>query len=440
MGKKFKQLQASIQYGDFYKGNALEIKKLLCRYREDKKIIAVWGTGLKGNCFLKCFDAEAMYIDYAIDMNKSLHGSKTATGHVIVGDDIFYNTNIDVVLVMNEVFYVEIYLKLKERGFDGVILDVDRMIKRRMTAADIIAEKEEEYSADDNNMCGITMRMVQEKVIEILKEVDRVCKANDITYFLEAGSALGAQRYGKMIPCDDDVDIAMLRSDYNRFLEIAPKELKSGYLLQTMSNKSEFPYPYAQVVADGTCFVRTRFQKLHMHHGIHIDVAPLDNVSLDAGLRKIQKEEVTKYTNLLRGRFLQQDYKSNNIIKRLIVNWDYYKMKCIPYFYVTKKLNKAFLMYNNHETDMVGDLCTHYKKDISFYKEDLLPVGELEFEGTMFPVPRDIDKYLTIMYDNYKLLSPREEGSTKYTLVTVSLTKNYHYGEEVYDNKRQAIY
>lgn len=80
------------------------------------------------------------------------------------------------------------------------------------------------------------LKRVQRIELEILEEVIRVCNENNINYFLEAGTLLGAMRHSGFIPWDDDIDIGMLRSDYDKFMEIAPNKLTNGFTLQHFSN------------------------------------------------------------------------------------------------------------------------------------------------------------------------------------------------------------
>ena len=95
------------------------------------------------------------------------------------------------------------------------------------------------------------LRGLQLVELEILLEVDRVCRENGIEYFLDGGTAVGAVRHGGFIPWDDDVDIGMTRENYEKFLEIAPEKLKNDYFLQTRKTDKKAPYMYAKVMVPG---------------------------------------------------------------------------------------------------------------------------------------------------------------------------------------------
>lgn len=425
LGKRLKKIKANIQYGDYYKEAADEIKALLQRYEVDGKRVVIWGAGLKGNAFLSLVDPKCKYIEAVVDMKESLHGTRLATGHPIVAKDYIIANTIDVVFVMNELFYVDNYFMLDKMQYKGLLFDVDYLVKHKVKWEDIYKNDFEQVDLKDDKLFGYELSDIQYKILDILHEVDTICKKNQITYFLEAGSALGAERYNGFIPCDDDIDIALLREDYDKFLKCAQRELPEGFLIQTMQPGSQYPYPYAQVVMNHTCFVRYDFKDLKMHLGIHIDVAPLDNVPADSILQKKQFNRVRDITKLIRTKLLPQHFNGKNPVKRFIVNSSYYLLKLVPLKLLKWLQWKEMTRYDKMNTGYVGDLCTHYKKLPVFEKDKLVPVSKHQFEDGEYPVPGDIDYYLGIMYDDYKKMSPRENGSVKYNLVAVSLEKNY---------------
>jgi LPS biosynthesis protein len=427
--KYIKTLRATIQYKDYYKDYKKEMISLLDYYAQNNQKVAIWGGGLKGTSFLSFMDSKCEKINCVVDMNEKLHGTITSTGHRVVGFQYIIENKIDIVLVMNKVFYVDVYLLLNKNNYIGKIFDVDEIIEQKINFYDIVQDK---YKVDyqkksDNKIFGYTIREVQMAAFDILKEVDRVCKKNNIAYFLEAGSALGAERYKGFIPCDDDIDIGMLRNDYDRFKKIVAHELKEGYIVQSMKPGKDYPYPYIQVAKDNTCFVRLEFKKARMHHGIHIDIAPFDNVPEEKKLREKQIKTIQKYTAIIRKKLLPQPYQSKNPLKCFIVNSPYYILKFVPLRLLIYKQQKEFVRYNNIETKYVGDLCTHYKKDLFFNRKIFLPTQEGRFEDQYFPLPNNLEQYLTIMYDDYKSLSPRENGNIKYRMVDVSLEHNYNF-------------
>lgn len=424
-GNFYKKLKSEVQYGEYYKDFRREMIPLLRRYKKDGKKVVLWGAGLKGNAFLAAVDAEAEYIEAVVDMSEQLHGSVLATGHKVVGKEYIENNHVDIVFIVNGQFYVENYFMLEKMGYNGLVFDVDYLVGHKINHKQIYLNNFEQVDLKDDKLFGYKLEEIHGKLLKILEEVDRVCKKYRITYFLEAGSALGAYRYQGFVPCDDDIDIAMLRKDYERFLKVAPKELQEGFLLQRMRSGRQYLYPYAQVVMDNTCFVRDNFKNLKMHMGIHIDIAPLDTVAKKPELQAAQFEKVRRITKLIRRKMLPENFDSRNPLKKWIVNSNYYLLKIVPLILLRMKQDKEFKKYDHIETGYVGDLCTHYKKVVTFKKKDLVPVRKMRFVDKDYPVPCNIEAYLESIYGEYKKLSPRETGSIKYDLVAVSLEKNY---------------
>ena len=87
----------------------------------------------------------------------------------------------------------------------------------------------------------ITVRMLQNKLLEMMKDIDKICQKNDINYFLAGGSCLGAVRHHGFIPWDDDMDIAMSRVEYNKFVKALKKDLGDKYVFHCYEKNKKYP-------------------------------------------------------------------------------------------------------------------------------------------------------------------------------------------------------
>jgi lipopolysaccharide cholinephosphotransferase len=111
-------------------------------------------------------------------------------------------------------------------------------------------------------------RKVQLIELEILLEVDRICRKNDIKYQLSGGTLLGAVRHQGFIPWDDDIDIIMLRNDYNKFIALCKIELNNSYFLQIPETDDKTPSLYAKIRKNNTAYISYEYRNINYHHGI----------------------------------------------------------------------------------------------------------------------------------------------------------------------------
>ena len=120
------------------------------------------------------------------------------------------------------------------------------------------------------------LRRCQLKQLSILEEIDRICRKHAIGYWLDGGTLLGAVRHGGFIPWDDDIDIAMRQEDMQRFVSIAPQELREGLFLQTPQNEPQVKEPIVKVRDLNSFFVEgsdnftADYQK-----GLFVDIFPM---------------------------------------------------------------------------------------------------------------------------------------------------------------------
>ncbi len=126
------------------------------------------------------------------------------------------------------------------------------------------------------------------ELYDILRATIQVCEKHNISYFPIGGTAIGALYDRGILPWDDDIDIGMTREDYNRFLEVAPKELGTDYFLSWVGSDIHTPYYFAKIKKNHTLFVEEMFKNVPMHQGIFIDIFPFDRIPDNKVLRALQ--------------------------------------------------------------------------------------------------------------------------------------------------------
>ena len=118
-----------------------------------------------------------------------------------------------------------------------------------------------------------TVRDVQNKILEIMKYIDSICRMNGITYFIMGGTALGAIRHRGFIPWDDDLDIFMTPDQYKKFKSVFYLLHDNQYVLQEWKTTPNY-LEYAKVRMNGTTFIEHCFaDRKDMHHGIYVDLS-----------------------------------------------------------------------------------------------------------------------------------------------------------------------
>jgi len=263
--------------------------------------------------------------------------------------------------------------------------------------------------------------------LEMLLEVDRICKKHFIPYSLFGGTLLGAIRHKGYIPWDDDIDICMQRKDYERFIEICKKELSSEYFLQTFKTDRDYYYQFAKIRKNGTLFLEYLDSELkNMHHGVFIDIFPLDNVIIDKFIGKVHL-----FLSLLLFRFTNTRTKVRcskrfqNLILRHICYLSHYFLKFFPKKLWTWFHEKVITFFSNKDTKYLSHL-TNSPSISSIYghlieKENFYDTIDWDFEGFKFPVPRNYDKILSKTYGDYMTLPPEEERHSIHYILEVKI-------------------
>lgn len=266
----------------------------------------------------------------------------------------------------------------------------------------------------------VTLRKVQLMELKCLNEVRRICEANNIQYFLIGGTLIGAVRHKGFIPWDDDIDIGMLRSDYDRFCEICKTQLNTElfYFQNWDTEENNADYEISRIRLNNTKFVLYHRQGLKSsHHGFYVEVIPYDDLpkgKLRCHIYGTRFRGLKRLVGVRKG----YKYRLSNPVKRYIFYFIVNLSKIIPIRHFEKILETYHKKYFNTNSEYVFLLGGAYKWYVEKHlRSTVSEYTELEFEGQMYPVPKNYDLFLTEQYGNYMQFPPKEKQVNKCAVV-----------------------
>lgn len=251
---------------------------------------------------------------------------------------------------------------------------------------------------------AVKLQRLHQVQLELLDELHRICMENDIPYFLDSGSALGAVRHGGFIPWDDDVDIGMLRADYDRFHRIAKGALRQGYTLQTNASDPNVYKFYTKFRKDNT-YYPTRISSKYSHQGISIDIFPFDYASDDKDEAQRELKRLRTLYKLIR--IGSKESTQNGFVRRMIAGL----VRLLGIKRLRERYQALCTKHNAAGSNRI--ICYVYKMsqtmDLFFDYTEMFPVKPILFEGREYRIMNNPDYYLRIMYGDYMQLPPEEK-------------------------------
>ncbi len=245
------------------------------------------------------------------------------------------------------------------------------------------------------------VKQVQTKILDTMKYIDKLCRENGILYYIMGGTALGAIRHGGFIPWDDDLDIFMTPSEYEKFKTVFERTNHPSFVLQEWKTTPKH-LEYAKVRMNGTTFIEENFRdRPDMHHGIYVDIMILHKVPKNPAIQRLVYLE-SKFVTLYA--LSQRNWKPKTKIQALVLK----SLKIMPCQLMAKLFYAQIYRYDSRTKDFLYCYWITPAKfknglfDESFFSEPI----DIPFEDTILLGSARIRDYLKYRYGDYMTLPP----------------------------------
>lgn len=266
------------------------------------------------------------------------------------------------------------------------------------------------------------LHILREIEKNMLREIDRICREHDIKYFISYGTMLGAVRHGGFIPWDDDVDVAMLRSEFEKFRDIAPKELKDCFSYESHVNKNGYHYFFDRITAKDTYFASKYSDGYEMPKGISVDIFVVDNVPAN------EKAAYRFWKKLMRKRMIMNVRWKNTarhgkayLLSKLLL--PILRLRSMDSY--SSSYEKAVRKYENKATGWVMPASSDHKYRGTFPVETFSEVIPYRFDDVDTFIPVGYEAFLKAWYtDKYMEMLPLCEQNPFHDYYRLDLGSN----------------
>ncbi len=278
----------------------------------------------------------------------------------------------------------------------------------------------------DRIAASASLQEHQQALLKLLKEFDRICTVLSIPYELFAGTLLGSVRHKGFIPWDDDVDIIMLRSDYERFLQEAEQILDTETFYLQKEFSPHWPMFFSKLRLNNTvCLEKYHPKDKDSHQGVYMDIFPCDNAAKTHFGRKLQyicsKVVIAKA-------LYKRGYDTDSVVKKLFINI----CRLLPGGIFLKAVRAGWADSQYVHSFLGGS--SSFSRSV-YPRSCIAETTRGEFCGQEFSIPCRYDELLTILYGDYMTLPSPEQRKCKEHAILVDL----HASQEKYRDYRDGM-
>ena len=248
----------------------------------------------------------------------------------------------------------------------------------------------------------------------VLRQFIEICREHSLTYFCCGGTAIGAVRHHAMIPWDDDIDVFMPRPDYDRFVELASRQLPDGLELVTPYSKQDYPLYFVKLCDSHTTLQEE--EEVPCVVGLYIDIFPIDGAPDDIEQARAMERRFTKTKHKLEAVSSHVSFADYLLLLTQPKEWGRFVRKTVAFFcrhaYRQRLLRQMELIcrqYDYDDSTLVAVYCGSYGPKEVFPKAWLAGQVMFPYEDMEVALPSGYDNYLRQYYGDYMQLPPKEK-------------------------------
>lgn len=254
--------------------------------------------------------------------------------------------------------------------------------------------------------------------LELMEELRRLCEKHSLKFFALYGTLLGAVRHRGFIPWDDDLDLGMVRTDYEKLLEVTRTELSDRYFFQSVNSDDDYYSPLGKLRKNGTVFNERTSGTGRQHRGIFIDLFPLDAKPRHTAGQLIQRGSTYVLKRLL---MIKGGYEigfGRRGVRRMIRMLAALVSRITSRNWLSKSLDRQMTRFAEDRPRKYVSIAGPYSYDRQTIEAEWVnDLVEIRFENTTIPAFRQAHQYLTRMYGDYMELPPSSEQVGHHTLI-----------------------